>query len=113
MPGMSSASPRWPTSTPTWDAIHGTRAAKLPVTVPWTAKMAAVARRARRTSGAGAAAVTPRPYPAACMPLITLRRVIGEGDIAPDFTPRSDAGDEVTLSSLRGKPVVLYFYPKD
>jgi thioredoxin-dependent peroxiredoxin len=39
--------------------------------------------------------------------------VIGEGDKAPDFTLRSDAGDEVTLSSLRGKPVVLYFYPKD
>jgi thioredoxin-dependent peroxiredoxin len=39
--------------------------------------------------------------------------VVGEGDKAPDFTLRSDAGDEVTLSSLRGKPVVLYFYPKD
>jgi peroxiredoxin Q/BCP len=47
------------------------------------------------------------------MPSIRLRRVIGEGDKAPDFTLRSDAGDEVTLSSLRGKPVVLYFYPKD
>jgi thioredoxin-dependent peroxiredoxin len=39
--------------------------------------------------------------------------VVGEGDTAPDFTLRSDAGDDVTLSSLRGKPVVLYFYPKD
>jgi thioredoxin-dependent peroxiredoxin len=39
--------------------------------------------------------------------------VITEGDQAPDFTLRSDAGDEVTLSSLRGRPVVLYFYPKD
>ena len=39
--------------------------------------------------------------------------MIGEGDEAPDFTLPSDAGDEVTLSSLRGKPVVLYFYPKD
>jgi peroxiredoxin Q/BCP len=47
------------------------------------------------------------------MRLIRLRRVIGEGDQAPDFTLRSDTGDEVTLSSLRGKPVVLYFYPKD
>jgi thioredoxin-dependent peroxiredoxin len=36
-----------------------------------------------------------------------------EGDEAPDFTLRSDAGDDVTLSSLRGRPVVLYFYPKD
>jgi peroxiredoxin Q/BCP len=47
------------------------------------------------------------------MPLIRLRRVVGEGDKAPDFTLSSDTGDEVTLSSLRGKPVVLYFYPKD
>jgi peroxiredoxin Q/BCP len=36
-----------------------------------------------------------------------------EGATAPDFTLVSDAGTEVTLSTLRGKPVVLYFYPKD
>jgi len=39
--------------------------------------------------------------------------MIYEGDQAPDFTLRSDAGTDVTLSSLRGRPVVLYFYPKD
>jgi peroxiredoxin Q/BCP len=39
--------------------------------------------------------------------------VIDEGDQAPDFTLRSDAGAEVTLSSLRGRPAALYFYPKD
>lgn len=39
--------------------------------------------------------------------------MIGEGDVAPDFTLSSDAGEPVTLSSLRGRPVVLYFYPKD
>jgi peroxiredoxin Q/BCP len=32
---------------------------------------------------------------------------------APDFTLTSDSGEPVTLSSLRGKPVVLYFYPAD
>jgi peroxiredoxin Q/BCP len=38
--------------------------------------------------------------------------MIEPGDIAPDFTlPRQD-GTEVTLSDLRGAPVVLYFYPK-
>jgi peroxiredoxin Q/BCP len=36
-----------------------------------------------------------------------------EGQPAPDFTLLADDGSEVTLSSLRGKPVVLYFYPKD
>lgn len=36
-----------------------------------------------------------------------------EREPAPDFTLVSDAGEEVTLSSLRGTPVVLYFYPRD
>jgi peroxiredoxin Q/BCP len=35
--------------------------------------------------------------------------VIAEGSPAPDFTLTSDSGDEVTLSELRGRPVVLYF----
>jgi thioredoxin-dependent peroxiredoxin len=39
--------------------------------------------------------------------------MVSEGDIAPDFRLRSDAGEDVTLSSLRGRSVVLYFYPKD
>jgi thioredoxin-dependent peroxiredoxin len=39
--------------------------------------------------------------------------VIAEGQPAPDFELTSDTGETVTLSSLRGKPVVLYFYPKD
>jgi peroxiredoxin Q/BCP len=39
--------------------------------------------------------------------------VIEEGNPAPDFTLQSDAGETVTLSGLRGKQVVLYFYPKD
>jgi peroxiredoxin Q/BCP len=38
---------------------------------------------------------------------------IEEGESAPDFTLRADDGKEVSLSALRGKPVVLYFYPKD
>jgi peroxiredoxin Q/BCP len=35
------------------------------------------------------------------------------GDLAPDFTATTDTGEEFTLSSLRGRRVVLYFYPKD
>lgn len=36
------------------------------------------------------------------------------GNMAPDFTLPTDAENkEVTLSKLRGKKVVLYFYPKD
>jgi len=39
--------------------------------------------------------------------------MLSKGDKAPDFTLLSDEGAEVTLSSLRGQKVVLYFYPKD
>ncbi len=35
------------------------------------------------------------------------------GDLAPDFTLTSDSGEQVALSALRGRRVVLYFYPKD
>jgi peroxiredoxin Q/BCP len=39
--------------------------------------------------------------------------MIAEGQEAPDFELKTDGGDTVKLSALRGKPVVLYFYPKD
>ena len=39
--------------------------------------------------------------------------MVEEGTAAPDFELASDAGEDVSLSSLRGRPVVLYFYPKD
>ena len=35
------------------------------------------------------------------------------GAPAPDFTLQSDRGDRFRLSDLRGRPVVLYFYPED
>ena len=39
--------------------------------------------------------------------------MIEEGKPAPEFELTSDSGETVSLASLRGKPVVLYFYPKD
>ena len=39
--------------------------------------------------------------------------MIETGDTAPDFTLPRDGGGQVTLSALRPKSVVLYFYPKD
>ena len=39
--------------------------------------------------------------------------MVEEGKQAPNFSLTSDAGETVTLDSLRGKPVVLYFYSKD
>jgi peroxiredoxin Q/BCP len=38
---------------------------------------------------------------------------LAEGAEAPDFTAQAHDGSTVELSKLRGKPVVLYFYPKD
>jgi peroxiredoxin Q/BCP len=39
--------------------------------------------------------------------------VVSEGEPAPDFTATTDTGEQVSLSDFRGKPVVLYFYPRD
>ncbi len=36
-----------------------------------------------------------------------------EGDLAPDFELPGSSGKSVRLSSLKGKQVVLYFYPQD
>src|SRR5256885_5411094 len=38
---------------------------------------------------------------------------LNEGDPAPDFSLPSSDGEDVKLSRLRGKNVVLYFYPED
>ncbi|HEY6771428.1 MAG TPA: thioredoxin-dependent thiol peroxidase [Solirubrobacterales bacterium] len=38
--------------------------------------------------------------------------MVSEGDQAPDFALPDQDGNEVTLSELRGQPVVLYFFPK-
>jgi peroxiredoxin Q/BCP len=39
--------------------------------------------------------------------------VVTEGEPAPEFTLTSDTGESVSLSDFRGRPVVLYFYPRD
>jgi thioredoxin-dependent peroxiredoxin len=41
------------------------------------------------------------------------RSMIEEGQPAPDFELVTDDGRRLRLSELRGRPVVLYFYPKD
>jgi thioredoxin-dependent peroxiredoxin len=53
------------------------------------------------------AALASRAHP------IERTNVIEEGKPAPDFELQSDSGELVKLSELRGRPVVLYFYPKD
>ena len=43
----------------------------------------------------------------------SVSKELHEGDMAPDFELPSSTGKSVRLSSLEGKQVVLYFYPKD
>lgn len=50
-------------------------------------------------------ATTDKPQQLKCQAVV--------GKDAPDFTLPDDNGNEVTLSSLKGKNIVLYFYPKD
>ena len=39
--------------------------------------------------------------------------MVDAGDAAPGFTLADGVGDTIELSGFRGKPVVLYFYPRD
>jgi peroxiredoxin Q/BCP len=39
--------------------------------------------------------------------------MVEEGKKAPDFTLPGDGGEKIKLSAFKGRPVVLYFYPKD
>jgi len=36
-----------------------------------------------------------------------------EGDFAPEFNGKDQNGNEISLSNLKGKKIILYFYPKD
>ncbi len=36
-----------------------------------------------------------------------------EGDIVPDFKAKTQSGEKFELSNYLGKPLVIYFYPKD
>jgi peroxiredoxin Q/BCP len=48
----------------------------------------------------------------ASKPARSENQMLKVGDKAPDFELQAADGLEVTLSGLRGKPVVLYFFPK-
>jgi len=39
--------------------------------------------------------------------------LLAVGDAAPDFSATTKTGERITLASLKGHPVVVYFYPKD
>jgi peroxiredoxin Q/BCP len=43
----------------------------------------------------------------------TMAKSLAVGDAAPDFTLPTDGGGSIGLKGLKGRKVVLYFYPKD
>lgn len=42
-----------------------------------------------------------------------MTKALSVGDRAPNFTLPGDGGSQISLSSLKGQKIVLYFYPKD
>ena len=55
----------------------------------------------------------PRRYPVALFSVQPVLPMVHEGDHAPDFSLPDQDGRAVSLKDLRGRKVVLYFYPKD
>ena len=59
----------------------------------------------------------PSPAPAASAPSLSSApaetKLLEPGAAAPDLVMRAHTGETVQLSKLRGRPVVVYFYPKD
>ena len=41
-----------------------------------------------------------------------MTEMLEKGDVAPDFTAKAHTGEDVRLSDLKGRVVVLWFYPK-
>lgn len=67
-----------------------------------------------RSFGFGSLVIAPSPSPGyyQAMPK-TPELSLKEGDTAPSFAAETQSGKTVSLPDLKGKPVVLYFYPKD
>jgi peroxiredoxin Q/BCP len=59
------------------------------------------------------AAISAKPLIATVTAPIAQAPRVAAGDMAPDFSLTNQLGETVTLSALRGKKVVVYFYPKD
>ena len=64
-------------------------------------------------AGSAAATATASGAPATAATTMTTNGEVTVGKPPPDFTAKDHLGKELTLSALKGKPVVVYFYPKD
>ncbi len=88
-----------------------TDAAKADAAEAGAAKAGAKKAPAKKIIAAKPAMKKPAPKKAAAPS--TVAGLVAVGAMAPDFTLMDGAGKPVSLSSLRGAPVVVYFYPKD
>lgn len=77
------------------------------------AKKPAAKKPAAKRPAKKAAAKKPAAKPAAAAKASAGPAWPKEGSKAPDFTATAHDGTKVTLSAFKGRPVVLYFYPKD
>jgi cytochrome oxidase Cu insertion factor (SCO1/SenC/PrrC family) len=76
--------------------------------------IAASAGATAPASAAGGAAATPPGSAAAAVPAtVPGTTLLAPGTPAPDFSAPVNDGTTVRLADLRGKPVILYFYPRD
>jgi len=75
-----------------------------------SALIASCSKEPRATIAATAPSLT-EPSPSATAS--SSARELVEGAPAPEFSATSHTGAQLRLSALRGKPVVVYFYPKD
>ena len=64
-------------------------------------------------SGSPASSAAPGNVPAASATTMVTNGEVTVGKPPPDFTAKDQNGQDLTLSSLKGKPAVVYFYPKD
>ena len=81
-----------------------------PTTSKATASKRAPAKPSAAVKGTTSRAKVPAPASAAAANIPGRPNV---GDLAPDFTLLDQDGNPQTLSAARGRPVVLFFYPKD
>jgi len=77
---------------------------------PKTDNPTTTAASANATGAAGSASAAPA---AATGTTMTTNGEVTVGKPPPDFTAKDHLGKDLTLSALKGKPVVVYFYPKD
>ncbi len=88
--------------------------AKKKATAKKATKKATTARKISSTKSRSSALTTQmKPAAETTAASTTRTHTLNVGDTAPNFTLSDQTGQSVTLENLRGKTVVLYFYPKD